>query len=269
MSAQKGSGQQRRLRLRFRTVAGQEQKAETISVGNDKTYLQELRFAKEVPGRGLYRTVCQAHDGRGFAGRVPIMIIELKGDGFGRIVGETSADGEVLHGDFTATNCTTPLRLHVTSRSMECVTTFGQSYDGFQSATLWALAPGQKFAAIPISSEDFDSESEGETRLPAAEVPVLKGDILCTFRIRPLNALAREPDEYTHLVRLLDEDKAERIKKFLNATNPDVSVNIVCGAIGQTLDSIKCHVDWVRCLERLSDRHRVCDACEVEVGAAT
>jgi hypothetical protein len=123
---------------------------------------------------------------------------------------------------------------------MECHTNMGQCYGGFQSATLSSLTPGQTFAAIPINPDvGSDSDSSVEAKPPAHDIPVLEGDILCTFKIASFNANQKKPDAYWHLARLLSADQVRAAGSLLGCQEDDVDPGDQVYAIGREVQPVE------------------------------
>jgi hypothetical protein len=191
----------------------------------------------KMPADGCYHTVAMAHDGGNYLNRNPLMYIKLNNENLsGWIAGEVSPGLNVIRGQFT----TKPLLLGakvvaLPDDGMECHTNMGQSYCGFQSATLSSLTPCQTFAAVPINSDVGSDSDSVDAKLPAHDIPVLEGDILCTFKIAPFNRLQKKPDVYRHLARLLSEDQVRAAGSLLGCQEDDVDPTELVYAIGREL----------------------------------
>ena len=209
-------------------------------------------YENKMPACGYYRTVAMQHDGGNYLARNPLMYIKFMHSRSGWLAGEVSPRDTVVRGPFTTNS--KPLQLGAETEvnkegvvGCDCIESISKDceYDGFQSATFSCLTPGQTFPAIPINpdadSEDSESDSEVPAHLPAHDIDVLEGDILCTFTIKPFSKDQEEHDVYTHLARKMSAKQVRAASSLLgtlrNKDKDDECAVSLVYEIGRQLES--------------------------------
>ena len=167
---------------------------------------------------GCYRTIATSHyAGNCVTSRIPTMFMEVGADGLVWLVGELSCGYTCIGGRGKIKPMPGGRGLSIYqpgNTSDDCIgaeTAEHESYGGFISAKVTSIVPGT-LVQSQKTDPDLTTSAEEEDEMPAAPPSLVvseHGDVICKFSTSSIDATARKPEVFFHMMRpMLSENVA-------------------------------------------------------------
>ena len=171
---------------------------------------------------GCYRTIATSyHAGNCVKSRTPTMFMEVVADGLAWLVGELSCGYTCIGGQGKIKPMPGGRGLFIYqpgNTSDDCLgaeTDIGRCYGGFISAKVTSIVPGTLVQSQKTDPDLTTSQSEEEDEMPAAPPSLVvaeNGDVICKFSTSSIDANARKPEVFFHMMRPMPSENVAMLR---------------------------------------------------------